>query len=364
MTRATGVAPPSAHSPAVGARIIPGLLTTTALRARVDVHRLAAQEADQRQPRLLRPARRRATTARTPRRAAGSRPAPPSAPARTRRARDTSSAQPAQRQLVLQQRPADDLVDRVVPPHVLAHREQLAGGGEQPRRVQPAGGGEHPLRVAQPVGQRGQHGGREDASVGGQRRRGSTQMSSIEVLPQTPQADVVMKFRRALGVTADARRERDVDDVPDLVRRCGRGARSVVPSQTFIAAMSSRPRTIASPTRKPAASSTSSPGVRIVMVSAVPSTRMPSGSSAASRSARVRPADAHAGPLPPSARVRRGTVTRSTRRRAVRPATAPPPPRLPSISGYAGAGHGRGHARPGGCARSVVPQQAKLVGGR
>ena len=61
----------------------------------------------------------------------------------------------------------------------------------------------------------------------------------------------------------------------------------VVPSQTFIAAMSSRPRTIASPTRKPAASSTSSPGVRIVMVSAVPSTRMPSGSSAASRSARA-----------------------------------------------------------------------------
>ena len=54
-----------------------------ALLARVDVHRLAAQEPDQGQPGLLRPARRPARTARTPRRAAVSRPAPPSAPART-----------------------------------------------------------------------------------------------------------------------------------------------------------------------------------------------------------------------------------------------------------------------------------------
>jgi hypothetical protein len=85
----------------------------------------------------------------------------------------------------------------------------------------------------------------------------------------------------------------------------------VVPSQTFIPVMSSRSRTIASPTRNPAASSVSSPGVRIVMVSAVPSTRMPSGSSAASRSARAEAVTS------PSAA---GTVTRTTRRRAVRPA--------------------------------------------
>jgi len=58
----------------------------------------------------------------------------------------------------------------------------------------------------------------------------------------------------------------------------------------------------------------SSPGVRMVMVSAVPFTLMPSGSSAASRSAR---AVASAG-LPPA-----GTVSRKTRRLAVRPDNCP-----------------------------------------
>ena len=115
---------------------------------------------------------------------------------------------------------------------------------------------------------------------------GSTQMSLIEVFPHTPQAHVVMKFAPRRRGYLDARREGDVDDVPDLVVAVVE-CPQVVPSQTFIAAMSSRPRTIASPTRNPAASSTSSPGVRIVMVSAVPSTRIPSGSSAASRSARA-----------------------------------------------------------------------------
>jgi hypothetical protein len=82
----------------------------------------------------------------------------------------------------------------------------------------------------------------------------------------------------------------------------------------------------ASLTRNPAASSTSSPGVRMVMVSAVPFTLTPSGSSPARKSARdVRP------PGRPSP----GSVTRSTRRRAVRPDNNPPSasPSLPK--GYA-----------------------------
>ena len=133
---------------------------------------------------------------------------------------------------------------------------------------------------------------------------GSTQMSSIEVLPHTPQAEVVMKLRRAAGVTSTpgARAMSTMFPISSsLWSRCPQ----VVPSQTFIAAMSSRPRTIASPTRKPAASSTSSPGVRIVMVSAVPSTRIPSGSSAASRSARAEAVTRARGSAG-TARVRRG----------------------------------------------------------
>src|SRR6202012_873137 len=76
----------------------------------------------------------------------------------------------AERELVVEQRPADDLVDGVVPAHVLAYREQRPGSVEQPRGVQPASGGEHLLRVPQPVRQRRKQRRREKRPVRRQRR--------------------------------------------------------------------------------------------------------------------------------------------------------------------------------------------------
>ena len=140
----------------------------------------------------------------------------------------------------------------------------------------------------------------------------------MDVFPQTPQAEVVRKDRRAAGdtVTPGARATSTMLPIsPSAWSRCPQ----VVPSQTFMPAMSSAAATIASPTRNPAASSMSSPGVRMVMVSAAPSTRMPSGSSPASRSARAVADTKPAGE----------SVTRTTRRRAVRPDNVPPLARLP-----------------------------------
>src|SRR5205085_8666569 len=52
-------------------------------------------------------------------------------------------------------RPADDLVHRVVAADVLAHAEQPAGRVEEAGRVEAARGGEGRLRLAQPLGQGG-----------------------------------------------------------------------------------------------------------------------------------------------------------------------------------------------------------------
>ena len=54
------------------------------------------------------------------------------------------------------ERPADQLVERVVAPDVLARGDERAGGREQARGVKPTGVGEHRLRRAQLVGQPGQ----------------------------------------------------------------------------------------------------------------------------------------------------------------------------------------------------------------
>ena len=62
----------------------------------------------------------------------------------------TSRREAGQRQLPLAQRPADHLVDGIVPADVLAQRQQLAIGREQPGRVQP-----------------GQHGGPQPELIGG-----------------------------------------------------------------------------------------------------------------------------------------------------------------------------------------------------
>ena len=56
---------------------------------------------------------------------------------------------------MLRERPADDLVERVVPADVLAQAEELAVGIEEAGGVQAAGGREGGLRLAQAVGKRG-----------------------------------------------------------------------------------------------------------------------------------------------------------------------------------------------------------------
>src|SRR5918993_9525 len=69
-----------------------------------------------------------------------------------------------QRQQPVEERPAHDLVERVVAPHVLANAEQVASRGEEPARVQPARGLERRLRRTEPVRQR-RHENRRDAQV-------------------------------------------------------------------------------------------------------------------------------------------------------------------------------------------------------
>src|SRR5579862_2879343 len=60
-----------------------------------------------------------------------------------------------ERQEVLPERPADDLVQRVVAADVLARAQELAARGEEPRRVQSARDREAGLRLAQTVGEPG-----------------------------------------------------------------------------------------------------------------------------------------------------------------------------------------------------------------
>ena len=168
--------------------------------------------------------------------------------------------------------------------------------------------------------------------------RGRTQMSWMLAFPQTPHALVVRKLRRAPGatVTPGARVTSAMLPSPSWSPWP-----QAVPSQSLISAMSAAERITASPARNPAASSRSSPGVRMVMVSAVPSTLIPSGSSAASRSAR--------GVVPPG-RPSSGSVIRSTRRRAVRPDNDPPFRSASPSTGYARALSRRAAAGVKGCA--------------
>ena len=104
----------------------------------------------------------------------------------------TSSMVPAQRNAAVFDGPADELVDGVVPPDVLAHGEQLPGAGEQSGRVQAPGGLEHLLRGPQPVGQLGQ-------IVDGRHRVVSAagtcfvrcRIASRDAFPHTPHEEVV-----------------------------------------------------------------------------------------------------------------------------------------------------------------------------
>ena len=141
------------------------------------------------------------------------------------------------------------------------------------------------------------------ASTAGVTRTGSAATSkadrvliaSMLSLPHTPHALVVRKFRAAASGSG-----------PEASLRPGlRVTAATFWSHIRISSTSSNRRSKPSVNKNPAARSMSSPGVRIVTVSGVPSTRIASGSSAASRSARC-----SASP---------DTVTRSTRRLAVLP---------------------------------------------
>ena len=90
----------------------------------------------------------------------------------------------AERQLALEQRVPDQLVERVVATDVFPHRDQLAGGGEARRGVQAAGLVEHALVRGEPLGQRRNvlAATRGPAPTGAQR----TSTSSSAALPQMP----------------------------------------------------------------------------------------------------------------------------------------------------------------------------------
>ena len=144
--------------------------------------------------------------------------------------------------------------------------------------------------------------------------------------PHTPHALLVRKLRRSAGCTVRPGRNATSAMLPTPSSRrghCGRDEHCW-PSQIRIEAMSAALAMMPSLTRKPAVRSMSSPGVRMVRLMAWPPILMPSGSSAASRSARSL--------APPAC-----TEMRVTRLRAVRPATAylhsPGAPRL-ALAGY------------------------------
>ena len=156
----------------------------------VDVHRIPAQERHQRQPglggELHRQRRRRRHRAST------------GIPAITAFWVELEGGSPAhqqhgagQRDTVRFQRPADHLVDGVVPADVLAHRQQRAVAAEQCRGVQSAGGGENLLRERTAPG--------IAVSVAAATVEGSSpgecrlvsRTASREALPQTPHDEVV-----------------------------------------------------------------------------------------------------------------------------------------------------------------------------
>ncbi len=123
-------------------------------------------------------------------------------------------------------------------------------------------------------------------------------------LPHTPQALLVRKCRcsRSMGRLIPA----------------ASATSATLAAHMVMLARSAGPLMMPSAARKPTVRSMSSPGVRMVTLSGWPATRISSGSSTASRSARG------------SGRAVPGAVTRSTRRLAVRPliggsASAPRP---------------------------------------
>ncbi len=128
-------------------------------------------------------------------------------------------------------------------------------------------------------------------------------------LPHTPHALVARKLRRGACQSVP---DRSVTSAMLPMLSCASSSWSAwphcSPEQMRIAAMSAALSTMPSVSRNPAARSTSSPGVRMVSVTAWPPILIPSGSSPASRSARSLTCPA-------------SSAIRVIRRRAVRPVT-------------------------------------------
>ena len=255
---------------------------------------------------------------------------------------------------VVHQRVPDDLVDRVVPTDVLAHDEDLAVGRRERGSVQPAGTTEHRLLLAHEVRQR-----REDLDV-------DPHLAAHGRHRRDDRVDLV-----AAAQPAGARRRRhaaeprevDVDGVAhhdrDVAARPGPPSPS---RQGRTPARSSRDRTTPSPTARPAPSSRSWPGVRIVdpsrcsapAVLDVDVQRLLDHDDVAARA----PARGHRGGRP--ARARPTCRGRAVAARAVHDATVPPgpwvgrAPRPRDLVGWAHDSRGSdrcGLRRPGGGGR-------------
>ena len=101
---------------------------------------------------------------------------------------------------------ADELVERVVPPDVLADRDQLAVRREQPGRMQPAGLVERLLRRRSRSGSaRITARATTGPSGSGSDRRAT---SSIDALPQIPHDAVATKCRSATFESSNGRESR------------------------------------------------------------------------------------------------------------------------------------------------------------
>ena len=112
----------------------------------------------------------------------------------------TTSTCPVSGSRPSRERPADHLVDGVVPPDVLPGDEQLAGGREQPRRVDAAGAVERLLRRHAAVRAGcSRTAGSTSRGPGRPHTGSSSAAASMLAVPQTPQALVVSEGAAALS---------------------------------------------------------------------------------------------------------------------------------------------------------------------
>ena len=276
-----------------------------------------------------------------------------------------------ERQLAREQPAADQLVERVVPPDVLAQRDQLPG-----RRRTAPDAWRPPVapNTAWPSRSRAGSASSVSACTTGPSGIGAQRTStwSSDALPQIPHDAVATKLRDA------DRRRVQVARQPDdhLVVGLGVGRRDPRPRPP---ARRRGPAISPSVSRNPVASSASWPGVRIVTATSMgawpgPAARIAIGSSPASRSSRSSAAPArHAVTRTRVAwRSRAGCVQGSTGRAVSRWTSARNPSRVCGEPlGPLQAGHVRGRrrrsaARPGRAAtrRSAFSLVARSSTGR